>query len=191
MSRYDKPPIDFTDLKTVGLHERGGKVKTADFASVYRQGSGIAGWLDSLPRILAGDSFRAVVDAASRGARRRARHHLGPGRPRDQVRPGAGADRPDEPGLRHGFRAERLRRHPRFRNRAGRAHQRGCGGRAARRPLRLGRGDRPRNEPRHCGRRPRRARHGRIAGPLAGTARHAQARLRPACCCRPIATGRR
>jgi len=71
-SRYSKPPIDFTHLKTVSLHERGGKVKTADFASPYRPGSGIAGWLDSLPHILAGDSFRAVVDrvAAARATGR-------------------------------------------------------------------------------------------------------------------------
>jgi hypothetical protein len=72
MSRYGKPPIDFTNLKTVGLHERGGKVKTADFASAYRPGSGMSGWLDSLPRLLAGNSFRAVVDAvaAARAAKR-------------------------------------------------------------------------------------------------------------------------
>jgi len=73
MSRYAKPPIDFTHLKTVGLHERGGKVKTADFASAYRPGSGMSGWLDSLPRLLAGNSFRAVVDAvAAARARKRA-----------------------------------------------------------------------------------------------------------------------
>jgi hypothetical protein len=46
----------------VGLEERGGKVKAADFASPYRPGSGLAGWLDSLPRILAGNAFRAVVE---------------------------------------------------------------------------------------------------------------------------------
>ena len=71
-TRYGKRPIDFSNLKTVGLEERGGKVKTAAFASVYSPGSGIAGWLDSLPRILAGDSFRAVVDriAAARAAGR-------------------------------------------------------------------------------------------------------------------------
>jgi hypothetical protein len=63
MSKYAKAPLDFSGLKTVGLKERGGKVKTADFATVYRAGSGIAGWLDSLPRLLAADSFRAVVDA--------------------------------------------------------------------------------------------------------------------------------
>ena len=65
MSKYSKRPLDFQSLKTIGLKERGGKVKTADFASVYRKGAGLAGWLDSLPHILAGDSFRAVIDAVS------------------------------------------------------------------------------------------------------------------------------
>jgi hypothetical protein len=63
MSKYSKRPLDFAGLKTVPLKERSGKVKTADFASAFRAGSGVAGWLDSLPRILAGNSFRAVVDA--------------------------------------------------------------------------------------------------------------------------------
>ena len=63
MSKYAKAPLDLARLKTVGLKERGGKVNVADFASVYRAGSGIAGWLEALPHILAGDSFRAVVDA--------------------------------------------------------------------------------------------------------------------------------
>ena len=73
MSKYARRPLDFSGLKTVGLEERGGKVKAADFASPYRKGSGLAAWLDSLPRILAGSSFRAVVDAvASARAKRRA-----------------------------------------------------------------------------------------------------------------------
>src|SRR6202020_542537 len=73
MSKYEKAPLDFAKLKTVGLEERGGKVKTADFAYAYQKGAGIAGWLDSLPRILAGDSFRAVVDAvAAARAKKRA-----------------------------------------------------------------------------------------------------------------------
>jgi hypothetical protein len=66
MSRYEKAPLDFSQLKTIGLEERGGTVKTADFAYPYQKGAGISGWLDSLPRILAGDSFRAVVDAIVR-----------------------------------------------------------------------------------------------------------------------------
>jgi len=73
MSRYSKEPLDFSGLRTVGLAERIGKVKAADFASPYRKGSGIAAWLDSLPHILAGDGFRAVVEAlAAARARRRA-----------------------------------------------------------------------------------------------------------------------
>jgi hypothetical protein len=73
MSRYARQPIDFTGLKTIGLAERGGKVKIADFARTYQKGSGLAGLVDSLPHILAGDSFRAVVDAlASARERRRA-----------------------------------------------------------------------------------------------------------------------
>jgi len=63
MSRYAQRPLDFAGLKTVGLHERGGKVKVSDFAVPYVKGSGVAGWLDSLPCLLAADQFRAVVAA--------------------------------------------------------------------------------------------------------------------------------
>ncbi len=69
MSRYSQEPLDFANLKTVGLKERGGKVKAADFAAAYQRGSGVAGLLDSLPHLLAADSFRAVVNALE-GARR-------------------------------------------------------------------------------------------------------------------------
>jgi len=71
LSRYDTDPIDFTGLKTIPLAGRGGKVKQADFAKVYRAGSGIAGLLESLPHILAGDSIRAVVDAVADARRNR------------------------------------------------------------------------------------------------------------------------
>jgi hypothetical protein len=64
--KYAKTPLDFANLKTVSLKERGGKVKAADFASAYQKGSGVAGLLDSLPRLLAGDGFRAVVDSIVR-----------------------------------------------------------------------------------------------------------------------------
>ena len=73
MSRYRPQPMDFSKLKTVGLLERGGKVKAADFARAYQPGSGVAGLLESLPRILAGESFRAVISAvADARARNRA-----------------------------------------------------------------------------------------------------------------------
>ncbi len=71
MSRYAKQPIDFAALRTVSLAARGGKVKVADFAAPYRAGSGVSGLLDSLPRILAAESFRAVADALVRARRER------------------------------------------------------------------------------------------------------------------------
>jgi hypothetical protein len=66
MSKYSKGPIDLSKLKTAGLKERGGKVNTAAFAQVYEPGSGIGGFIGSLPRILAGDSFRGIVAALRR-----------------------------------------------------------------------------------------------------------------------------
>jgi len=73
MSKYIAHPIDLSGVKTVPLQARGGKVRVADFAAVYRKDAGVAGWLDSLPHILAGESFRAVVAAiAAARARNRA-----------------------------------------------------------------------------------------------------------------------
>jgi hypothetical protein len=63
MSKYSARPLDFTGLQTVSLHARGGKVRVADFAAPYRKGAGVAGWIEGLPHILAGDSLRRVVDA--------------------------------------------------------------------------------------------------------------------------------
>ena len=65
MSKYSKSPLDFSRLHTVPLDVRGGKVKAADFAEVYEKGSGLTGWLASLPHILAADSLRGVIDAIS------------------------------------------------------------------------------------------------------------------------------
>jgi hypothetical protein len=63
MTKYTTQPIDLSGLKTIPLRTRGGKVQVADFASPYRKGAGMAAWLDSLPQILAGESFRAVAAA--------------------------------------------------------------------------------------------------------------------------------
>ena len=41
------------------------------FARPYKKGDGIANWLDSLPQILAGDSFRGVVEALQQARARR------------------------------------------------------------------------------------------------------------------------
>ncbi len=72
MSKYSVRPMSFSGLRTVPLAARGGKVGVADFAAAYSKGAGVAGWLDSLPHILAADSLRAVV-AAIAAARTRHR----------------------------------------------------------------------------------------------------------------------
>ncbi|MEP6961652.1 MAG: hypothetical protein ABI995_06220 [Acidobacteriota bacterium] len=63
MSKYTEQPLSFAGLKTVPIGERGGKVQVQHFARPYRKGEGVAGLLDSLPAILAADSFRGVVNA--------------------------------------------------------------------------------------------------------------------------------
>lgn len=63
MSVYDLQPLDFTRLKTVPLRLRGGKVRVEDFAHPYQKGGGLAGWLEGLPRLLAAESWRALIAA--------------------------------------------------------------------------------------------------------------------------------
>ncbi|MCX6637788.1 MAG: hypothetical protein NT090_22255 [Acidobacteria bacterium] len=63
MSRYRIQPVEFGALRTVPLASRGGKVRVADFAAPYQAGAGVTGLLRSMPRILAGESFRGVVAA--------------------------------------------------------------------------------------------------------------------------------
>ena len=66
MSRYSEKPLSFEGLKTVPIDARGGKVRVEDFARPYQKGEGITRWVESLPRILAGDSLRGVIDALRR-----------------------------------------------------------------------------------------------------------------------------
>ncbi len=68
MSRYNLEPLDFSGLNTIPIRDRGGKVRVEHFARPYREGGGIAGWLDTLPKLLAADGLRAAVDAIE-GAR--------------------------------------------------------------------------------------------------------------------------
>ncbi|MDW8354722.1 MAG: hypothetical protein RMK57_09350 [Bryobacterales bacterium] len=70
MSRYRQAPMDFSGLRTVGLRERGGKVRVEAFATPYERGSGVRGLVDSLPSILAGESFREVMRALLEARRR-------------------------------------------------------------------------------------------------------------------------
>jgi hypothetical protein len=71
VSRYSEKPLSFEGLKTVPIDARGGKVRVEDFARPYRKGDGVGGWLESLPKILAGDAFRGVVGAVRRARDRK------------------------------------------------------------------------------------------------------------------------
>lgn len=71
MSRYSEKPLTFDGLKTVPIDARGGKVRVEHFAKPYEKGQGIAQWLDSLPKIIAGESFREVVEALRRARDRK------------------------------------------------------------------------------------------------------------------------
>src|SRR5262249_25259211 len=66
MSRYAESTLTFDGLKTVPIDARDGTVRVEDFGRPYQKGDGIAGWLESLPKILAGDTLRAVVNALRR-----------------------------------------------------------------------------------------------------------------------------
>lgn len=60
--------FDLSGVRTYPLADRPSKVRTADFARPWDPASGVAGWIDALPNILAAADFRAVV-AAIRQAR--------------------------------------------------------------------------------------------------------------------------
>lgn len=66
MSIYREKPLDRKGLRTIPLRERPAKVSLSQFAKPYAKGEGVPGMIESMPRILAGESFRAVVEAVRR-----------------------------------------------------------------------------------------------------------------------------
>lgn len=58
---YDE--FDLSGIRTYPLASRKSKARADDFARPYTAGSGIKGWLASLPGMLAASDFRAVVSA--------------------------------------------------------------------------------------------------------------------------------
>ena len=66
MTKYSEQPLSFDGLKTVPIDERGGKVQIEHFARPYKKGEGVAGLMESLPKLLAADAFRGVIDALRR-----------------------------------------------------------------------------------------------------------------------------
>jgi len=55
--------FDLSGIATYPLASRDSKARVADFAMPYQSGSGVAGLMASLPGLLAGSDFRAVVTA--------------------------------------------------------------------------------------------------------------------------------
>jgi hypothetical protein len=57
------PPLDFDRIRTYPIRERPSKVHINELARTWKAGGSFAQFLDSLPHILVGNDFRAIVDA--------------------------------------------------------------------------------------------------------------------------------
>jgi len=55
--------FDLSGVATYPVASRPSKARAADFASPYRKGQGLGGFIDALPRMLAASDFRAVIGA--------------------------------------------------------------------------------------------------------------------------------
>ena len=66
--KFPYEQFDLSGLRTYPLASRKSKANVADFASVYRKGTGVARLIESLPNILAAADFKAVVTAIRPGA---------------------------------------------------------------------------------------------------------------------------
>ncbi len=71
MSMYRIRPLELDHVRTYPLKSRPSKVSVADFARVPHRGAKLSEWVNSLPRILAGSDFRAVVAALERAREKR------------------------------------------------------------------------------------------------------------------------
>jgi hypothetical protein len=61
-------PISLDKVKTYPLKERGSKVRIEDFGKAWESGQSMSQWLRSLPKILAGNEFREVVEGLVQAA---------------------------------------------------------------------------------------------------------------------------
>jgi len=71
MTLYRARPLKLSEVRTYPLASRRSKVSVADFARLPRARASVAEWVESLPKILAGNDFRGVVDALERARRKR------------------------------------------------------------------------------------------------------------------------
>jgi len=60
ISMYEE--IDFTNIKPVSINSRKNKVKTADFAKVFKKADSFSSFISSLPGQLAGKEFTELID---------------------------------------------------------------------------------------------------------------------------------
>lgn len=72
MSSYTHQPLDFEGLRTIPIEERGGKVRLEHMGAPAPPGARLSEWLDRLPKLLAAESLRGVVEALE-GAKARNR----------------------------------------------------------------------------------------------------------------------
>ena len=71
MTIYRTQPLKLDRVKTYPLQSRPSKVTVADFSRVPRSRASLKEWMASLPRILAGETFREVVESLERARRKR------------------------------------------------------------------------------------------------------------------------
>jgi len=67
----DFPPLDFDRIRTYPLRERPNKVHLDELGRVWKKGGSFAQFIESLPHILIGNDFRAIVDATVAAVRTR------------------------------------------------------------------------------------------------------------------------
>jgi hypothetical protein len=65
----DWEPIPLEKIRSYSVKDRPSKVRQDDFGIPWKPGGPMASWFTSLPRILAGNDFRAVVDRIVRASR--------------------------------------------------------------------------------------------------------------------------
>src|SRR5438046_10767972 len=71
MSIYRQHPLTLDRVETYPLRSRPSKISVKNFAGVPGANPTIREWLKSLTHILAGQSFRAVIEALVRSRKRR------------------------------------------------------------------------------------------------------------------------
>jgi hypothetical protein len=62
-------PISIDKIRSYSVKDRPSKVRQDDFGAPWKPGGTMGSWFSGLPRILAGNDFRAVVDRIARAVR--------------------------------------------------------------------------------------------------------------------------